>query len=226
VPAGLAQGGGSVDALLGTLEARRDARRLAQAAPDLAACREARWRLFDECLPFHRRWREDPGGGASATSLETASFVLHLMETRRPARVLELGTGLLSVLLRAHARARRIAPALRAVDDAPDRLARTRRALERERLPLDGLLPWHRFRDQRDDGFDLLVHRLGATPGAPLATVLGRVRPGGLLLLEGAEQGPARRAARTLLSEAGCATWCLRAQTLDPHGGYALLARA
>ncbi len=217
--------GRTLEAVRHVMEARMDAQRLREEMPDLAAHADGRDRLWANLLPIYRRFVARVAAPAASTSIEVAGFLADLCEKRRPQRILELGTGFASAALRRLGVAPEWLPEIWSVDDDPARLARTRTFLAEESLSTEHVLSWREFRSSPESGFDLLVHELGTTPSAPLATVLDRLQAGGLLLLDGAHRPAAERTARQLLAEAGLEHWSLRTLTRDCYGRHALLAR-
>ena len=213
------------EAMRRVIETRLDARRLHERLPELAQHSQARERLWATLLPVYRRFVARVAPPAAATSMEVAGFLTDLCSQRRPCRVLELGTGFASAVLRRLAEPPAWTPEIWSVDDDPARLVRTRAFLAEESLSTERLLSWHEFRATRESAFELFVHELVSTPSAPLVTILDRVASGGLLLLDGAHRPAAGREARQLLTDAGAEHWSLRAVTRDCFGRYALLAQ-
>jgi predicted O-methyltransferase YrrM len=207
------------------LETRLHAARLRERLPELAGHRDARDRLWARLLPVYRRFVAHVAPPSSSMSLEVAGFLADLCEQRRPARILEVGTGFATAVLRRLGEPASWQPEIVSADDDPERLARTRRFLAEESLPPAGLVSWDEFCSARESGFDLVVHELGAGSGAPLAVALDCMTSGGLLLLDGAHRPAAERIARRLLAEAGAEQWSLRSLTLDCFGRHALLAQ-
>jgi protein-L-isoaspartate O-methyltransferase len=161
----------------------------------------------------------------ATTSLEVAAFLTELCDRHRPRRILEIGTGFASAVLRRLGEPPSWLPEIWSVDDDPSRLATTRRFLAQESLRVSRLLSWQEFQDTSEAGFELVVHDLGAAAAGILPAVLERVKGRGLLLLDGAHRAAEERAVRRLLAESGAEYWSLRRLTRDCFGRYALLAR-
>lgn len=215
--------GRAVEAVRRAMESRIDAQRLRDFLPDLANHAKSREREFPALLPTYRRFVSKVAPPAQTMSLEVAAFLSDLCERRRPRRVLELGTGFGTAVLRRRAAAG--AFQIFSADDDVQRLGRTRAFLEREGLPTEGLLPWRDFVASHESDFELVVHELDPSAGASLAVVLDRVAAGGFVLLDGAHDPTAERTARRLLTSLGAEQWSLRALTRDCFGRHALLAQ-
>ena len=215
--------GRAVEAVRRAMESRLDAQRLRDALPELARSAHVRERVFPALLPSYRRFVSRVAPPAQSMSLEVAAFLADLCERRAPQRVLELGTGFGTSVLRRGSGAG--GPEIWSADDDPERLARTRAFLAAEGLATERLVSFREFLATRETSFDLVVHELATTAGAALAVVLERVAPGGLVLLDGAQDPTAERTARRLLISLGAEQWSLRALTRDCYGRHALLAR-
>lgn len=219
--------GRAVEAVRRAMESRLDWQRLRERLPDLAGPPGGRERFIAALLPAYRRFVGSVSPPATTMSLEVAAFLAELCERQRPRRVLELGSGFATAVLRRAGASpvSTVRPEIFTVDDDPVRLDRARSFLTRESLSSERLFAWSEFRQSREDGFDLVVHELDATPSVALEDVMDRVVAGGLLLLDGAHRPDAERVARRALSDAGAEQWSLRAQTRDCYGRHALLAR-
>ncbi len=101
--------GRTLEAVRRVMETRIDAARLRERLPELAQHRDTRERVWAQLLPLYRRFVARVSPPAQSMSLEVAGFVAHVCERCRPPRVLEVGTGFASPVLRTARRAARVA---------------------------------------------------------------------------------------------------------------------
>jgi predicted O-methyltransferase YrrM len=216
--------GRTLEAVRRMMETRMDAARLRERLPELAQHGDARERVWAQLLPLYRRFVAHVSPPSRCMSLEVAGFLAHACERFRPQRVLEVGTGFASPVLRRLGEAPEWLPEVWSVDHDPARLVRIQAFLETESLPIGRLLSWRQFCATSESDFELVLHDLVGAPGDALTDVVDRVKPGGLLLLDGAHDPAAERRARRLLTEAGAEHWSLRSLTRDCYGRFAILA--
>jgi predicted O-methyltransferase YrrM len=163
-----------------------------------------------------------------AASLELSALVLAIARICQPQRILDLGSGFTSYVLRTHA-VEGGSAAVVTVDDDPTWLERSRAFLESHRLPTDEMSSWDEFSASAPPPFQLVVHDLGnmSVRAATLRRVLELTAPDGLLVLDdihdpkgGSYHATAaatcRRADRRLLP--------VRPLTLDEYGRFAGIA--
>jgi predicted O-methyltransferase YrrM len=206
------------------METRLDARRLRERLPELTGPPQEHDRLRISLLPLYRRFVACVAPPSSAMSLEVAGFLLDLCEQRQPRRILEVGTGFASAVLRQMGEPPGWLPEIWSADEDSARLARVRAFLAQEALPANRLLSWQDLSETAEGGFDLVVHELVPAARSILAGLLDRVTTGGLLLLDGAHCPVLERSARHVLDAAGAEHFSLRALTRDCFGRHALLA--
>jgi len=161
-----------------------------------------------------------------AVSLELSVFVMALCRHLRPRRLVDLGSGFSSVLLRLYEREATPTPEVWSVDTSAAWLGMTRRILEWQGLRSDRLATWAEFTAQRPSGFDLVVHDLGSvlTRRQTLRRVLGFTAPGGVVVIDDANYREVRHHARRTLRERGIEHHLVGAATRDRYGRYALVA--
>ena len=135
--------------------------------------------------PLYRRYLDGGTSEATSISLETAVFFGFLCEAVGARRILDLGSGFGSVVAARYAAAH---PSVvsHSVELSAERLARSRRALQRLGLPTTGLRTWPEFLARREARYDLVLHDLDgmAMRTQTLPTALEAVLPTGLLLLD------------------------------------------
>lgn len=164
---------------------------------------------------------------AMAASLETCALLLALARARRAARVLDLGSGFSSFVLRSYAQSRAAAGAgdvlAVSVDSSTEWLDRTRAFLEAQRVPAGHLVAWDAFREAPRGPFDLVFHDLGnmAVRAEALAFMLAQVGAGGIVLFDDMhKQGYPARVAQAC-AQAGFEFCAVPALTTDAFGRFA-----
>jgi len=161
-----------------------------------------------------------------AISLELSVFLMALCRILKPRRLVDLGSGFSSVLLRLYQREASPPPEVWSVDTSPEWLGMTRRILEWQGLPTDHLATWEEFIGQEPSGFDLVVHDLGSvlTRRRTLRRVLGLTARGGIVVIDDANYGAVRWHAKRTLRRRGIEHHLIGAATRDRYGRYAMLA--
>jgi predicted O-methyltransferase YrrM len=209
----------------------RDVRRIRQAFPQLLGYHAMVERSRRELEPYYSEYVTTISIPVMAISLELAAFLDVMCMAHTPRRLLDLGSGFSSFVLRRYAGRDGAAVEVQSVDHAAEWLATTARYLERCGLGTSGLSTWSEFRSREHAPFDLILHDLGG-PGddhigyrvAVLPEVLDLLAPGGVLVLDDAHIPALGPAARRLLHARGCRYWSLKRFVQDHLGRWALLA--
>jgi len=110
--------------------------------------------------PCHASYVSDVSAPGMAVSLPTALLLRRLCEDLRPRRVLDLGSGFSSFVLRSYAASQRDVTAW-SVDDDDAWLQRTRDFLLGHGLATEHLVDWEEFQSADPGPFDLVFHDLG-----------------------------------------------------------------
>ncbi|HUT33195.1 MAG TPA: hypothetical protein VNE39_06940 [Planctomycetota bacterium] len=188
--------------------------------PHLARAIEA------EIRPHYELYTSRFNAAWMAVSLELSVFLMALCRLLKPRRLVDLGSGFSSVLLRLYQREAMPAPEVWSVDTSPEWLEMTRQILQWLDLPTDHLATWDDFVGQEPSGFDLVVHDLGSilTRRRTLRRVLGFTARGGVVVIDDANYGKVRRHAKRTLRKRGIEHHLVGAATRDKYGRYALLA--
>ncbi len=218
-------------ALARMLRGRRDRAELAalkRALPDFEGIETAARSAREQLHPTWRVYVTTVSTPVMAASLELSALVLAIARIRRPRRILDLGSGFTSCVLRAHAVETGDTTVV-TIDDDPAWLERSRAFLEFKRLPTGEMWTWDEFSASAPQPFQLVVHDLGnmSVRAATLPRVIELTTPEGLLVLDDIHHPKAatyaataaeacRRAGRRLLS--------VRPLTLDEYGRSAALA--
>ena len=207
--------------------AGRERRGLQQLGLDVDALTRAMGSWQGRLRPAINEYCRDVSTAEMALSLKAASLLVALCEQKRPARVLDTGSGFSSYLLRLYARQARHPVEVWSVDDAEPWLARTAEFLKSKGLAAEKLMTWHDFADGDLKDFDLVLHDLGnlATRAQSLPELLPRLADGGLLLLDDVHHR--RRLwnpAMQTFADRGFEVVTLRRLTLDGFGRWSCLA--
>lgn len=142
-----------------------DRRRLEARFPGLGE----RHRLTKEALrnsiePFYREYIRTVSSEIMASSLELSVFILLLCDMAQPQRMLDLGSGFSSFLLRYHARNTGGKPVVWSVDDSAEWLEKTSGFLALHNLPASNLATWDEFSERGEGRFDFIFYDLGPFP--------------------------------------------------------------
>lgn len=211
------------------LVSRRDMRRLRREEPEIARAASPQDLAAERSAlaGAYERYVHDVSTENMAISLELATFMLGICRALRPRRVLDLGSGFSSYVLRLYAQQSDTGVRVVSVDDSDEWLPKTRGFVERYGLSTSNMVPWRAFLEDGEKDFDLILHDLGGLPlrGRVLPEVLGLARPGGVLLFDDANHPVYRSLVRDALSADGLRAYNLRAITKDGIRRYSLLAR-
>jgi predicted O-methyltransferase YrrM len=172
--------------------------------------------------PYRREYVTTVSSDIMTVSLETAALLAVLCETRVPRRIVDLGSGFSSFVLRRYAATAERAPEVWSVDDSPQWLERTAEYLAAQGVARDRLSTWQAF-DEPPSSFDLVLHDLGrpALRMAALPAALALLRAGGVLVVDDLHKAAYRPYARHVVRGSGLRCLSARALTTDRFGRYA-----
>lgn len=160
-----------------------------------------------------------------AASLELIATLWLLAEDSGARRIIDLGSGFTSFILRTYA-AEHPGVEVWSVDDSAEWLERTRGWLGEKGVSTAHLYTWDNLMTQGRHDFDLVLHDMGMmdTRARCLTDAVGLAREGGLVILDDVHMAEYRaHVAKTL---EGRTLWSLKRFTRDPITRYAwLLAR-
>ncbi len=181
---------------------------------------------FDALKPAYTAYIADVSSGDMAVSLETAALLLTFANLLKPARVLDLGSGFSSYVLRSYARDAQHDVSVCSVDDNEHWLDKTRSYLQGHNLPVDDVLSWQDFKQQPPSSYDLIFHDLGSMQlrAEALGFVLGLRDKSGLVVLDDIHKHAYRRTAMAGVKQAGLSFYSSRQFTHDGIGRYAAIA--
>jgi predicted O-methyltransferase YrrM len=204
------------------LEAVRDARRLRREHPRLTPSDQR----FEGLRPLYERYIAEVSEAGMAVSWESARYLRDLCDALAPRRVLDLGSGFTSVVLRHYASSVEHPVSVVSVDDDPRWLERTRGFLDEHGYTQGELRVWSDFANAPGEAFDVVFHDLasGSVREAAMTVAVGCLSPRGVILFDDVHHLGHRRAARRAAGDARLATYNLYRWTRDDVGRFALLA--
>jgi len=206
-----------------------DRRRLGRAHPTLALVASELGTAQSHLSPPYQAYVRDVSSAAMAASLRTAGVLLYLCRRLRARRVLDLGSGFSSYVLRTWVAESGAPGQVLSVDDSAEWLERTGQFLASQGRAATGLLAWERFRQEvsRLEPFDVVFHDLAGgqlrEEAMPIAFACVK-RPSGVILLDDAHHAGHRQAMRRLARADGFDLFSLRRVTLDASRRFAMLA--
>jgi len=158
-------------------------------------------------------------------SLESSALLYSLMEILRPPRVLDLGCGFSSYVLRKQAQDSNAASEVVSVNNDIDSLEKTRRHLVKHNLPSDNMLSWEDMSAAHPKPFDLVFHNLGnmAVRAQTLPWVQSHLSSGGFALLDDVHKPNYRKTVLDSIAESKFEFFSMRAITHDQFGRYSVL---
>jgi predicted O-methyltransferase YrrM len=191
--------------------------------PDLAEIELALPQARAELAPIRHEYFSTVSMESMALSLESAALVMVLCRALQPKRVVDLGSGFSSLVIR------RAAPdaQLFSVDHSSWWLDATRQFLEANDVDSAGLCTWDEFRASGETDFDLVIHDIGSTftlRGEVLPDVVQLPRPGGWLLIDDLQVAQYRAKVKSAV-QSGFEVYRLSQETMDWHRRYAWLVK-
>ena len=169
-------------------------------------------------------------GGVSvadhAASLETSAVLLYLCRRVRARRVLDLGSGFSSFVLRAYAHSSHWPVTVVSVDTDPEWLAKTAAFLDGRTNTPGELITWDEFNRRADwEPFDVIFHDLdkGDVRTNAVPWVCRLVAPNGVVVFDDAHHDGHREAFWKYGDANGLDVYSLHEQTMDTFKRFAAL---
>lgn len=207
---------------LALLQGRGELCRLLNDHPQLAGLEERLPVLRGELAAQRSEYVRTVSKDSMALSLESAALLAALLERLDGPRVIDLGSGFSSLVVRSANNAE-----CWSIDDSAQWLNRTVELLEERNLPTEKCMTWPDFLALPGQPFDLVVHDLGSTHSlrrSALPRILESVAPQGWILIDDVHVSGYRAALRSSLRKESFSTYRLSNETMDWHGRYSWLA--
>lgn len=176
---------------------------------------------LDRIVGAYERYVTSVSSTGMALSLPTSTYLDAPCRATEPERVLDLGSGFSSYILR------RYAADHGGVDDNegwPEKTGEFLDAVDTPRLGM--LVPWATFSAHAHEPFDVVLHDLamGGLRDSAMWQAAGLTAPGGRLLLDDAQAPSHRQTMRAVTTDGQLEWYSLRRWTLDDIGRWATLA--
>ncbi|HEY7912861.1 MAG TPA: class I SAM-dependent methyltransferase [Blastocatellia bacterium] len=190
---------------------------LAEALPEILSLSRA-------IRPQYEWYVREVSPSYMAISLKAAAVLQVLCERLKPIRILELGSGFSSFVLRRYAALANATVC--SIDDSSQWLDQTRAFLEREGLSTDEMILWGDFKEREAARFDFIFHDLGDMSLRQTAfhDVLTMAAGGGVVFLDDMHKPPYAQHVRAALRNFSCSYVDLKRYTFDEFGRYCGLA--
>ncbi len=211
---------------LQTLRGRRDDDALRERMPAMTEYDALATVSRDRLAAHHARYIASVSTDIMAASLELSTFLDVFCTIGKPAKVVDLGSGFSSWVLRSYAASADPSPEVHSVDDHEGWLERTRAYLEAQGVRTDNLWHWPAFISSVEPGsFDLVLHDMGSMEfrASSLPQVLTLARPGGHVVLDDVHKPDYRKHVEGVLAEHGLEYLSLKRITCDNKARYAFL---
>jgi predicted O-methyltransferase YrrM len=212
--------------------AQRDAKRLSDLFEELGDYESLLATGVPDLKRAHGKYIAEFSTPEMAVSLETSQFLYVLAKAVRARRILDLGSGFSSYVLRLYSMDAGSDVVVHSVDDDRGWLARTGEFLRLSRMREDFLLDWQTFQQLTPIGFDLIFHDLGNTALRlqSLPFVISLLDTRGVLILDDMHktgaglEGGYPRLARRAVRQAGLTVLSAPQHTLDRYQRFCEIA--
>ncbi len=177
----------------------------------------------EKLRPVYEHYVRDVSSPDMAASLELATFLYGLCKANQYSRLLDLGSGFSSYVLRLYAK-ETFGVEVFSVDDDVRWLEKTKGFLEAHSLDTTGLMTMEQFASRDQGGFDFILHDLNFVEKRIkyVQRLLSLVRPGGLIILDDVHKPDYMLGTLEILSLAPGKIYSLSPATLDRYGRYSM----
>jgi predicted O-methyltransferase YrrM len=182
---------------------------------------------FDELFPRYKESCLTVSRRGMAASVESVAYMWWLCEQTKASRVLDMGSGFSSYVLRCYA-ARAAHPVeVVSVDDSIEWLGRTRDWLTHCDLPADGLM-WSEDWRTGTDTYDFVFYDYSGGPARNewMWDAAKRLNPGGVILFDDAQHPGHHFEMARVASSHNLYLFDVYGVTVDESGRYSAMAHA
>lgn len=207
-------------------ESRRDGILLRRRFPQLKRYPELAAEKRKQILPYYQDYISRVSTEDSTISLELTSFLLVMCDVLKPMRILDLGSGFSSFVIRHYMLSASPKPVVWSTDDTKEWLEKTRSFLNYHNYPSENLVDWLSFSESNEEKFDLVLHDLGDSPESMmvrkvnLKPALSFSKQSGVVVLDDVHMPAYRPYAMSVLNSLRLKHYSLRSLTLDKFGRF------
>lgn len=205
----------------------RDSEFLKRRYPLFRAIDPVAWgRIQDELRDAYEDYVANTSDAGAAVSFQLATLLVYICQTQNPRRLLDLGSGFSSFILRRYAATQNGAVSVTSIDDSGAWLEKTKAFLSARNVSTDRVITWEALRqDAGAKDFDLVLNDFSNidTRLTILQDVVPWVKPGGLLILDDMHMLRYRAPIEKALESLGLKSFSLRRFCLDEIGRYPYL---
>jgi len=171
--------------------------------------------------PYYAQYVNEISSADMAASLELAAFLYGVCKLREYTKVLDLGSGLSSFVLRLYA-SETSGVQVYSVDDDPAWLLKTKVFLERHQLDVSNLLTVNQFFDSNESGFDCILHDLNFVEVRInyIDKVIALAKQNGLIILDDVHKPDYRYQALKIVERTASRVYSLEPVTIDNYYRY------
>jgi len=209
-----------------TVKGRWDNSRLRERMPAFADYETLAAPIRRRLDPHHGAYIQHVSNDTMAASLPLSTFLEVMCRVIHPQRVVDLGSGFSSFVLRNYASHAPDPIEVHSVDDHGGWLEKTRQYLSRHKLSTENVWEWSAFiAAATPRSFDLVLHDMGSMEfrAETLPEVLTLGRPGGYVVLDDVHKPAYRKRVHQVLSERGLNHLSLKQITVDNKARYSYL---
>jgi predicted O-methyltransferase YrrM len=153
-----------------------------------------------------------------ALSLETAALAWVLCEERKPSKIVDMGSGFSSFVLRHWAKTS--GAEVWSIDDDAAWLEKSRDFCRLTNVSVDNFETWDAFKN-RDDRFDLVIYDLGRMPCrvTNVEKSFDFLKRNGIMIVDDMHKFNYGKEVRRVIEEKGLTGVDMKASTTDAHEG-------
>ena len=143
----------------------RDASRFSKLFPEFAYSEQTLSHNMSKLQPAYSRYVSEVSTWGWAASLEASAFLYTFASIQQSKRIVDLGSGFSSYVLRLCSMNELNGSVVYSVDYSSEWLDKTRSFLTDNDVPSDNMITWSDFRNSDKGKFDLIFHDLGGERG-------------------------------------------------------------
>lgn len=204
----------------------RDARRLSKLFPAFEKYDHFSETNMQILKPAYDQYVADVSSKDMATSWEISNFLYTIAEINKPKRILDLGSGFSSYVLRTYAMNAQNDVLVYSVDDNDQWLQKTKTFLIDNGIDSKHLLHWIEFEEYNKLKFDFIFDDLGSMEmrAEALPFVLSLLDDSGMIVLDDMHKWSYRNVAVKLVKQVKLSLYSTHKFTLDKFGRFAEIA--